>query len=96
MAKYVFMHYCKIPNDIAESISEIYTLDGCLPQGTSTSLMLSNFVFIEFDMILSYYCNKFGIVYTRYADDIFISDDFNESYMLGLVKRNIKIYAFWN
>ncbi len=90
MVKYVFIHYCKKSNDIAESLSEICTLDGCLPQGTSTSPMLSNFVFIEFDVILSYYCNKFGLAYTRYADDIFISGDFNEAYMLGLVKRILK------
>ncbi len=94
MVKYVFINYCKKSNDIAESLSEICTLDGCLPQGTSTSPMLSNFVFVEFDVILSYYCNKFGLAYTRYADDIFISGDFNEAYMLGLVKRILKNTCF--
>lgn len=87
MVKYAFMRYCETSKNIAEVLSEICTLDGCLPQGTSTSPMLSNLVFIEFDIILSYYCNKLDLAYTRYADDIFISGNFNEAYILGLVKR---------
>ena len=47
--------------------------DGGLPQGTTTSPMLTNLAMIPFDHELSKRLHKQGFVYTRYADDMQIS-----------------------
>ncbi len=41
-----------------------------LPQGTPTSTHIANFVFLETDIKLIDLCNKHGITYTRYVDDL--------------------------
>jgi len=46
---------------------------GVLPQGAPTSPMLANLAAINIDEALLNYSQKFGFVYTRYADDITIS-----------------------
>lgn len=46
---------------------------GVLPQGASTSPMLSNLGAIKMDEALSAFADEFGFIYTRYADDITIS-----------------------
>ncbi len=53
-------------------------LNGGLPQGTVISPMLTNIMMIEFDWLISKYCHNHPehLVYTRYADDIFISSKY--------------------
>ncbi|MBH3156697.1 RNA-directed DNA polymerase [Serratia ureilytica] len=46
---------------------------GRLPQGAPTSPMLSNMVFYKTDELIYNFIKKKGGIYTRYADDIFIS-----------------------
>jgi len=46
---------------------------GVLPQGAPTSPMLSNLVTRKLDESLSRLADDFGLVYTRYADDITLS-----------------------
>ena len=58
---------------LSKLISEITTLDGCLPQGAPTSPIISNAVLFDFDNRFSGYCKEKGMVYTRYADDLTIS-----------------------
>lgn len=42
-------------------------------QGAPTSPTISNIVFRQFDMRIEKYCNKVGVTYTRYADDLLFS-----------------------
>lgn len=44
-----------------------------LPQGTPTSTHISNIVFLETDFRLIEFCNRHGITYTRYVDDLTFS-----------------------
>ncbi len=44
-----------------------------VPQGASTSPMISNIVFRNIDQNIQDYCNNNSIIYTRYADDMIFS-----------------------
>lgn len=66
--------YSRILSDL---FSKICTKDNKLPQGAPTSPYLSNLVFLDFDNLISLYCNEKKIRYTRYADDLSFSGDFN-------------------
>lgn len=62
---------------IAEIISKIATIDNKLVQGYSSSPTLANLVSIDMDCAFQNYCSKLGIVYSRYADDLYFSSDKN-------------------
>lgn len=55
---------------------DLCCLDGGLPQGTPTSPLLTNLVMVAYDYEITEYLRKKGegYVYTRYADDILISN----------------------
>lgn len=46
---------------------------GHLPQGAPTSPMLANMAMYDFDRSVEEIANKFGLTYTRYADDLTLS-----------------------
>ena len=50
----------------------------CLPQGAPSSPILTNIVADHMDVRLSNLCEKYGLIYSRYADDITISFDLPE------------------
>ncbi len=56
-------------------LSSLCCLDGSLPQGAPTSPALSNLISLSFDRRLYRLSKKFGLEYTRYADDIAFSGD---------------------
>lgn len=53
---------------------ELCFLNGGLPQGTPISPLLTNLMMIPFDHYMANWCRDHNKVYTRYADDILISD----------------------
>lgn len=59
--------------DIVETLTELCTYRGCLPQGGPTSPMLSNLVLREFDAVVQEQALKEDVIYTRYADDLTFS-----------------------
>lgn len=75
--KRVFAQFLKIGygSYAADLLTEICTHNGSLPQGGVTSAYLANIICYHMDMRIAGYCNKRGIVYTRYADDIIFSSD---------------------
>lgn len=62
----------------ADILTNLCTLNGCLPQGAATSGYLSNLAFRQCDDKLMIFCRKNGYRYTRYADDITISGDIKD------------------
>ena len=63
-------------NDFASTIlTNLCTLEGKLPQGSTCSPALSNLACITLDKRLIGLCEKRGIRYSRYADDMYFSCD---------------------
>jgi RNA-directed DNA polymerase len=62
---------CK--KDIATVLTKICTLNGRLPQGASTSPVVSNLVCSGLDSDLTAFASRQGARYTRYADDLTLS-----------------------
>ncbi len=59
--------------DELEVIVSIVCRKGALTIGAPSSPILANAIMYEFDTCLYDFCHTNGIVYTRYADDIFLS-----------------------
>lgn len=62
-----------IGKEAATTIAQIACLNGILPQGAPTSPVLTNMLCVPLDNQLMQYAKKYGLVYTRYADDITFS-----------------------
>ncbi|MEJ7822055.1 MAG: reverse transcriptase family protein [Chitinophagaceae bacterium] len=65
-------------SNIANLLSKLCCCNDFLPQGAPTSPYLSNIFMTEFDSILSMYCQRQNLRYTRYADDITVSGEINQ------------------
>jgi len=79
----------------ARAISQISTIkntgrwyDTCLPQGAPTSPRLFDLAFKSTDYALSFLVRKYGGIYTRYADNIFISL-VDKTYLAPKIERAI-------
>lgn len=62
-----------IEPDIANAISVICCVNGCLPQGAPSSPILSNMVCFRLDRELLAFAKQARCIYTRYADDLTFS-----------------------
>ena len=75
---------------ISNLLAKLCTKDSALPQGAPTSPYLSNLIFKEADTIISEFCKQQKIKYTRYADDLSFSGDFDEEELLNKVTETIE------
>ena len=75
---------------ISNLLAKLCTRDNLLPQGAPTSPYLSNIFFKETDNIIADYCQSKKIKYTRYADDLSFSGDFDEKALYEIVKKNVE------
>ena len=84
-----------LENGYSESVSMLLTklccLNGCLPQGAPTSSTLSNILMIDFDKEVAEYCLKNNIRYTRYADDMTFSGDFNAGEVINFIRKELNM-----
>lgn len=71
-------------------LTRLCCLHECLPQGAPTSAYISNLVLRNFDNQISDYCKKRNIRYTRYADDLTFSGDFDIAALLYVVDNGLK------
>jgi len=81
---------------VSNLLAKLCSRDNSLPQGAPTSPYLSNLIFKEADTIISDFCIQQKIRYTRYADDLSFSGDFDENELLNKVtdaveKLNLRI-----
>lgn len=76
---------------ISDTLVKITTLDNRgVPQGAATSPYISNLILKNFDEEIGNFCIKKNIRYSRYADDMTFSGDFDEKIIIRLVKRKLK------
>lgn len=67
-----------LPPEVAIPLAQLCTDGKCLPQGASTSPMISNFVCRSLDRDLQRFAARNRLTITRYADDICISTNLRE------------------
>jgi len=63
-----------------------------LPQGAPTSPYLSNLFFRPIDDLIAEYCMSRKIRYTRYADDLTFSGDFDENKVIKKISTILRYY----
>ena len=73
--------------EVSAQLAHLCTLNNVLPQGAPTSPTLSNLLFYRADKRISGYCLKNNIRYTRYADDMAFSGDFNPGNLIKFIER---------
>lgn len=73
--------------EVAIALASLCCLNGSLPQGSPASPMLSNHIALHLDRRILGTCNKFGLSYTRYADDICVSGKIVHSGVVRLVAQ---------
>lgn len=72
---------------ISNLLAKLCTKNDSLPQGAPTSPYLSNLYFFKADKVIAEYCKEKSIRYTRYADDLSFSGDFDEKALLGFITK---------
>jgi len=73
---------------VSNCLAKICTLNGVLPQGAPTSPILSNMISYKMDADLNRYCVKYGISFSRYADDMTFSTNRENIPHSFLIKKN--------
>ncbi len=72
-------------NYLSNLFAKLCCLEGCLPQGAPTSPYLSNIFLKDFDDTISNYCVSENIRYTRYADDLTFSGNFDTNRIISII-----------
>lgn len=70
-------------HDLSCFLAYLCSLNNVLPQGAPTSPYLSNLRMIAIDEEISKYTSQKSIRYTRYADDLTFSGDFNPHFLIN-------------
>ena len=71
--KKIYKNLFHFPEDVANILTALTTLDGSVPQGACTSSNIANLVFFDKEHIIVSQLLSKGFVYTRLIDDISIS-----------------------
>lgn len=91
---FLSLHYS---SNISNLLSKLCCCDDILPQGAPTSPYLSNLYMRNFDEVVSSYCKENSIKYSRYADDLTFSGDFDTDQIIAFVKQKLsEINLFLN
>ena len=68
----------QLEHEVAILIAQILCHKGKLPQGSPSSPIMSNLIMLSLDKELNILSKKYGLIYTRYADDITFSTNKRE------------------
>lgn len=85
-----FFHKLGYSRSISGLIANLCCLHGCLPQGAPTSPALSNLLNRRLDARLAGYCSVRKIRYTRYADDMAFSGEFEPGELIRFVREVLR------
>lgn len=91
---YIFFLNLGYSKQVSVMLTNICTLNNGLPQGAPTSPMLSNLITKKLDQRIAGFSKKHNIRYTRYADDLTFSGDFDEGYVIKLIKTILNSEGF--
>lgn len=72
LIRQVFLN-CGYTDNVASVLSNLCSYYGVLPQGASTSPILSNIILKKLDYDLQHIAERYSLIFTRYADDITFS-----------------------
>lgn len=78
-------------SEISLLLSQLTTYHNILFPGLNTSPVLSNMYCEDLDKSLTFLSDKYGCIYTRYADDITISSDYElptKDELINIIKQN--------
>lgn len=81
-------------DDVSCFLAYLCCLNNQLPQGAPTSPYLSNLRLLELDKNISEYVTEHSIRYTRYADDLTFSGDFDPKFLIKNVWSLVKDSGF--
>jgi RNA-directed DNA polymerase len=91
---FTFFRNLGYSKQVSVMLANICTLNNGLPQGSPTSPMLSNLITKNLDQRIAGFSRKHKIRYTRYADDITFSGDFDEGYVIKFIKTVLNSEGF--
>jgi RNA-directed DNA polymerase len=80
---------------LTKYLSKLCMLQNSLPQGAPTSPYISNIVMNSFDDLVSKYVRNLNINYSRYADDMTFSGDFDEKHIINFIEETLAKYNFF-
>lgn len=84
----------KYSTHFSRLVTKLTTWKYELPQGTPTSTQIANLVFLKTDIALIELCNKLGITYTRYVDDLTFSSQQDFKPHLNTILETVKSGGF--
>ncbi|MEW9095387.1 MAG: reverse transcriptase family protein [Clostridiaceae bacterium] len=80
--------------EVARKLAHICCFGGVLPQGAPTSPCLSNIILKELDIAIKKITLDKEITYTRYADDLTFSANFDITYLTDMIYLEIEKQGF--
>lgn len=84
------LHLFGMEQETAKTIADLCVFQDALPQGAVTSPILSNYVCRRLDRHFSDYCSLHSMEYSRYADDLFFSGDFDPNALIAYAARILR------
>lgn len=79
---------------VSKLLAKLCTRDKTLPQGAPTSPTLSNLIFKDADVAIADFCKQRKIRYTRYADDLSFSGNFEEKELFEKITETVENMNF--
>ncbi len=89
----IFSYY-GYTKEVSFALARLCTYEGCLPQGSPASPLISNIVCLKMDKRISSLVAKYNASYTRYADDITISGRYSIQDCIRLIEEIIVSEGF--
>ncbi|HVV67813.1 MAG TPA: reverse transcriptase family protein [Gammaproteobacteria bacterium] len=91
--KNIWVNFFKFSEAVAILLTKLTAFLNELPQGVSTSVLISNLIFFESEKLLAQRIRKYNANYSRYADDISIT--FKKGYTQKDLSEAIRLVVYF-